>query len=394
MTAVQTPHPPDPAAQLAALQNRNPEAAAFNDVRAEKPKKKWSQIEVIPARVKQEDLMNFSRQAAAFLRAGIPILDCLAVLQDEIKNDKLKKIVFETGQSLRGGSSFAEGLGRYANDFPPYYVPMVRSAELTGRLDDVLDQLAIYIERDLEARRKVKSALTYPAVVASLSVVSVVILAWWVLPKFETFFDSLDAELPLATRLLLGMTGVFATLWPVFLVLFALGVAALIASVRTERGRRIRDRLLLRAPAIGRVVQYAVVERFCRALSALVQAGVPLTDAITVASEGTGNLVIKDKILEAREAMIRGEGLAGPLALTGVFPSGANQMIRVGEETGTLDQQLDFAAGFYAKELDYRLKKFTDLFEPAVIVFMGGIVGFVAIALVSAMYGIFNQVQF
>ncbi|MDH4172082.1 MAG: type II secretion system F family protein, partial [Acidimicrobiia bacterium] len=161
----------------------------------------------------------------------------------------------------------------------------------------------------------------------------------------------------------------------------------------TEKGRRIRDRLLLNGPGIGKLMRLVVVERFCRALSALVQAGVPLPDAVTVSAESTGNLVVQDRIIEAKEAMVRGDGLAGPLAATELFPSGANQMIRVGETTGTLDEQLDFAAQFYAREVDYRLKKFTDLFEPAVIVFMGLIVGFVAVALVSAMYGVFNQVE-
>ena len=358
-----------------------------------KPKRNILKTEITPKKVKSADLMNFSRQAAAFLRAGIPVLEALSVLADETKNKLLRKILIETGQSLRAGASLGAGLARYPGAFPSYYIPMVRSAELTGSLDSVLDQLAIYVERDLEARRKVKSALTYPSVVAALSVVSVVVLAVWVLPKFEVFFDGLDADLPLATRMLLGITDLFATFWPVLVALVAVLMVLFVLSIRTDRGRHLRDRMLLGAPALGSVVRFAIVERFCRVLSALVTAGVPLPDALIVASNGTGNRVFQVGLAKAREAMIRGEGLARPLAALGLFPAGANQMIRVGEVTGTLDQQLEFAATFYERELNYRLKKFTDLFEPAVIVFMGLIVGFVAIALVSAMYGIFRQVN-
>ncbi|MEZ5263425.1 MAG: type II secretion system F family protein [Acidimicrobiales bacterium] len=339
------------------------------------------------------DLMNFCRQAAAFLRAGIPVLEALTVLADETKHKLLRTILTEAAEALRAGTTFAAALARYEQAFPGYFIPMVRSAELTGRLDAVLDQLASYVERDIDARRKVKSALTYPTVVAALSLVSVLVLATWVLPKFRVFFASLDAELPLTTRMLLGVTDVFARLWPLFaggsLVLFLLFVL----SVRTERGRLARDRMLLRMPGFGPVVRFAIVERFCRVLSALVSAGVPLPDALLVAANGTANRVFQRGLVQAREAMIRGEGLARPLAELDLFPAGANQMFRVGEATGTLDTQLEFAATFYERELNYRLKKFTDLFEPAVIVFMGLVVGFVAVALVSAMYGIFNQVS-
>lgn len=354
---------------------------------------RWMQLEITPRKVKPTELMNFSRQAAAFLRAGIPILDALALLSEETKNKLLRSILADTATSLRNGSSFSDGLARRADAFPPYFLAMVRSAELTGQLDAVLDQLAIYIERDLEARRKVKSALTYPSVVAFLAVCSVVVLAGYVLPRFKTFFGSLGARLPLPTRMLLATTNLITTIWPL-LVAAAVGLlVGVVAMIRTEAGRRFRDRMLLRLPALRHVVRYAIVERFCRVLAALIAAGVPIPDALAVAADGTGNRVFQRALGKAREAMIRGEGLARPLAAIDLFPAGAHQMIRVGEATGTLDDQLLFAAGYYERELNYRLKRLTDLFEPAIIVFMGLVVGFVAVALVSAMYGIFNQVS-
>lgn len=388
-----TPAAPDPATRTRRDRRQGRDRRAGGDRRDRSAAQSVLQFEITPKRVSPADLMNFCRQAAAFLRAGIPVLEALTVLADETKNKLLRTILEEAADALRAGAPFASALARYQHAFPGYFIPMVRSAELTGRLDAVLDQLAFYIERDIDARRKVKSALTYPAVVAVLSMVSVLILAAWVLPKFRVFFASLDAELPITTRMLLGITEVFARLWPLFAAL-GIGLFVLfVLSVRTERGRLVRDGLLLRMPGLGPVVRFAIVERFCRVLSALVIAGVPLPDALLVAANGTANRVFQRGLAQARDAMIRGEGLARPLAALGLFPAGANQMFRVGEATGTLDTQLEFAASFNERELNYRLKKFTDLFEPAVIVLMGLVVGFVAVALVSAMYGIFNQVS-
>jgi type IV pilus assembly protein PilC len=264
---------------------------------------------------------------------------------------------------------------------------------VTGNLDTVLEQLAEYMERDLDARHKVTSALVYPAVVLGMSFVTVLVLTIYVLPKFQRFFDSLNATLPLPTRILLSSSR-FLQHWWYLLVLVVIGAGVLaVMSVRTQRGRNFRDRLLLAMPGFGDVLRHAILERFCRILSAMVQAGVSLDVALAVTADATNNIVYQTRLGEAREAMIRGEGLADPLAATGLFPSSARQMIRVGESTGTLDRQLQIAAEYFDRELDHKIKRFTNLFEPAVIIAMGFVVGFVAIAMVSAMYGIYNQVQ-
>jgi type IV pilus assembly protein PilC len=295
--------------------------------------------------------------------------------------------------SVRGGSTFAAAAQAHPEAFPPVYLSMLESAELTGNLDSVLDRLAEYVERELEAKRKVKAALMYPGVVAGMSVATVAILAGFVLPRFKDFFDSLDATLPLPTRILLGATGLMTKLWFLFPLLLIAMAGAAIWSVRTEKGRALRDRTILRIPVIGDLITHAILERFCRVLSAMTKAGVPLPDAMVVTADATNNIVYRRALGEAREAMLEGEGLAGPIAATGLFPAAARQMLRVGEETGTLDTQLEGAAEYFERELDYRVTRFTSLFEPAVIIFMGLVVGFVAIALVSAMYGIFRQVD-
>jgi type IV pilus assembly protein PilC len=212
-----------------------------------------------------------------------------------------------------------------------------------------------------------------------------------VLPKFSVFFDSFDRELPLPTRMLLGFSDLVQDWWWVGLGAAAAAAVVLTIILRTERGKLLRDTLVLRIPIIGAAVKFSVVERFARVLATMLQAGVPLGEAMTVASSATGSRPTGLKLLVARDAMLRGEGIVGPLADTGIFPAAARQMLRVGEDTGSLDEQLETVASFYEKELDYKVKQITTLMEPAVLLVMGVIVGFVALALVSAMYGIYGD---
>ena len=295
--------------------------------------------------------------------------------------------------SLRAGETFAGAADEHPEAFPPYYLGILRSAELTGNLDTVLDQLSDYIERDLEAKRKVSSALIYPAIVMVLAIVAVVVIAGFVLPKFQVFFASLHAKLPLPTRMLLAIANFFTNDWYVIVGVVVAIVAGAIALTVTSRGRELRDTVLLRTPVLGDLITTAILERFCRILCTMVDAGVPIPDALQVTGDATANRVFRRGLFSAREAMLRGEGLAAPLAATQLFPTAARHMFVVGESTGTLDEQLNSAASYFDKELEYKLKHFTALFEPAVILFVGLVVGFVAIALVSAMYGIFRQVK-
>lgn len=356
-----------------------------------KEHKSLRELEIKPQRVKRVELMHFSRQLAAFVRAGIPILEAIDVLRDATDNQTLKRVLFDVSDALQGGETFTDAVSAHPKVFPGFYRSVLQSSEYTGNLDVVLDQLAGYIERDLEARRKIRSALTYPAVIFFAAIVTVIILTGFVLPRFQVFFSSLGATLPLPTRILLGGSAFLVKWWALLLAVAATLTLLAILFLRTPRGNRARDSMLLRLPAVGPTVRYAVIERFCRILATMVQAGVPLPDAMAVASDGTNNAIYRTALDDVREQMIRGEGIAAPLAATELFPSAATQMIRVGEDTGSLDVQLTNTARFYEQELDYKLKNLTSLFEPAVIIFMGLIVGFVALALVSAMYGIFNQ---
>jgi type IV pilus assembly protein PilC len=356
-------------------------------------KKGVLQFEITKKKVPRKDLMHFSRQMSVFIKAGIPILDALEIITSETTNKPFLKSLTGVIEALQAGDTFAAAAAAHPEAFPDYYVGILRSAELTGNLDIVLNQLAEYIERDVEARQKVTSALTYPIIVVLMSVVVVIVLAGFVLPRFKTFFKSLNAKLPLPTRMLLSFTAFFTTWWLVIAGVAGVLTVGTFLITRTTWGRLRLDALLLKVPLIGDLITHAILERFCRLLGSMVRAGVSLPEAMSVTAEAARNGIYRRGLTTAREEMLEGQGLAGPLARTGLFPGAARQMLRVGEDTGTLDDQLDTAASFYERELDYRIKRFTNLLEPLVIVFVGVIVGFVAVALISAMYGIYHQVK-
>jgi type IV pilus assembly protein PilC len=349
--------------------------------------------ELTKKKVPRSELMNFSRQLSAFVRAGIPIIDAIEILRVETGNDQFRAVLADVAEALRNGEPFAEAVSTHPEAFPSFYVTILRSAEMTGHIDEVLEQLASYIERDENARRKIKQALTYPLVVIMFALVAVVVLVAFALPRFQTFFDSLDAKLPLVTRMLISITNFLTNYWWALALGFVLFFLVTFVYFRTDRGRHSRDRFLIRAPVIGELVRFTIVERFCRILGSMIGAGVQVPDAMAVAAGGTNNLIYQEALVEARDKMMRGEGMSEPITVTGLFPGGVCQMIRVGEETGTLDDQLEVAANFYSKEVEYKLDRLTSLFEPVLLLVVGIVVGFVAIALVSAMYGIFNQVK-
>jgi type IV pilus assembly protein PilC len=349
-------------------------------------------MQIGKGRVPRMEIMHFSRQLAAFIRAGVPLVEALSVIEEEVDRPAWRNVLTEMQLALNQGRTLSQAAGEHTHAFPPFFLSMLRSAELTGQLDLVLDQSARYIERDEESKRKIRAALAYPAMIFAVAVVAVVVLSVFVLPRFKVFFESLNATLPLPTRLLLGFTGWLGKWWWLILaILIVLGIL-LRFWTKTVRGRRAWHRFLLKIPLIGEIIRYIIVERFSRMLSALVQSGVPMPEAMETVRDATTNVVYREAIESVRVAMLEGEGLSQPIVRTGVFPGALTQMVRVGEGTGTLDTQLANAAMFYEQELEFKLKRLTTLFEPTMIIFVGVSVGFVAVALVSAMYGIFRQV--
>ena len=356
-------------------------------------KKNLLKLEITKKMVPRKEVMNFSSQLSVFIKAGVPILEALEVIVEETSGKLMKFVLSDMVDSLRSGDTFAAAAASHPEAFPNYYVGILESAELTGNLDVVLNQLADYMQRDAKARAKVTSALIYPTVVAGMSVFTVLILAVFVLPRFVVFFKSLNAKLPLPTRIMLGFSGFMGNYWYVVAGVIVFVVVGFVAMRRSTKGRARLDQLILKLPVIGDLTQTAILERTCRILSSLLRAGVDLPRSLTVTADSANNSVYRIALEGIREDMMEGQGLAAPLARTGLFPAAAKQMFRVGEETGTLDQQLEVAATYYGRELEQKVDRATSLFEPAIIIIMGVVVGFVAIALISAMYGIYRQVH-
>ena len=356
-------------------------------------KKGILQFEITKKKIKKRELMHLCRQLAVFVRSGVSVIEAMLVLSEETSDKLLKNALDSMRVGLEGGARFSEAAADHPEIFPGYTVEVLRSAELTGNLDEVLDQLGDYLEREIDTEQKVKSALAYPCIVMVLAIVVSIVLVVYVLPKFKTFFKSLNAKLPLPTRMLLDFANWIGRWGYVTGGIIVAVVVLLAVAVQTQKGKALRDKLILKIPVVGNLIHTAIIERFCRLLGAMTVAGVALPEALAVTTAATSNTVFRDGLTEARGAMLRGEGLAGPLASTGLFPGAARQMFAVGESTGNLDDQLQAAASYLDRELDYKIKRFTTLIEPAVIIAVGIIVGFVAIALISAMYGIFNQVK-
>lgn len=350
-------------------------------------------FELTKEKVKKKELMHFTRQLAVFVKAGIPLTDALVTIGDETEDVALRRALTQLIDDLRNGGLLSAAAAGHPEVFPEYYVGILQSAELTGQLDTTLESLAEYLERELDTRSKVVGALSYPMVVMVMAFGTVLILAGYVLPQFKPLFEELGADLPLPTRMMLFVSRFFTDLWFVTAGFFLLVFASFMFLAKHPTGRIWKDRLVLKLPVVGGIIDYAILERFCRILGAMVAAGVPLPEGLKTTTDATSNVVYRERLDVARAEMLEGKGFAGPLIATELFPGAAKQMFKVGEETGTLDAQLEVASIYFDRELESRIKKFTTMFEPIMIVFVGVIVGFVALALVSAMYGVLGGLK-
>ena len=355
-------------------------------------KKHWYEIE-FGRTVSLEVLLQVTRQLASFSEAGIPVAKGISILAETTDNKRMAEILEEILLDVEGGAQLSDSVKQYPNVFPRYYSAILCSAERSGNLTEALTTLNAYLERDLRSKRAVRSAMIYPAVLIALTFLAVIVLSVFVLPRFQVFFDSLSVKLPLTTRALLSITHFVQSWWWVLALVAVASAIGLVAMRRTPNGRLQLDRLMLKMPIAGSLIELVALERFCRVLSTLVRTQVHLPEALELAGSSTGNRVFEDAIMEARKRVLQGEGLALPLERANIFPTAAIQIFRIGEESGQLGSQLSQAASFYSDELDHRLKNFTALLEPATLIVIGGGVGFVAVALVSAMYGIYSGVR-
>jgi type IV pilus assembly protein PilC len=344
-------------------------------------------------RVKLRELVVFSRQFATMIDAGLSVVKCLDILQQQARDEKLKSVIAQAKHDVGAGASLTDALARHPLIFNNLYVSMIRSAEAGGILDTVLDRLATFLEKEQEVRQKVKSAMMYPTVVFVFALLVLVALVFFVLPKFRMIFESMEVKLPWITKTMLSGSTIALAYWYVPVIVVVGGFIAYRMYVRTEQGRTNVDAMKLRVPVVGDLLLKISVSRFARTFGTLIASGVPVLRAMEIVVETAGNRVVGETIKRARSSVKEGERISGPLFQSRIFPVMVTQMIAVGEETGRLDQMLSKVSDFYDTEVDATLKGLTSLIEPLMIVGLGFIVGFIAVSVISPIYQLVGSVQ-
>jgi len=343
------------------------------------------------SRVKPGEIILFSRQLALLLESGTPIATSLELLQTQATNPTLKRVIGEVISDIRGGASLSAALSKHPRVFSPIYHRAVAAGEQSGSHEVVLRQMADYMERRLAAEKKVRSALSYPVMVAVIAIIVVVILVAMVFPTFTDLFSAFGADLPLPTRMLVAVTEWFNR-YGIHLVVVGVAVAvAGWAYARSSGGKYQWHRALLRMPVIGRILLLNELARCCNTIALLSKVGLPLPDIMSMTIEGTGNQAMVEVLAGVRYELIMGESLSKPMSKRSLFLPMMVQMTAVGEETGSLALTLATVAQSYETEADDRISAAIGLIHPAMTVIIGLMVAFIALALVSAMYGIYGQ---
>jgi type IV pilus assembly protein PilC len=341
--------------------------------------------------IKPKEVVMFSKQLALLIEAGTDVVAALELLQGQITNRALQTMVKEVIVAVRGGAKLSQAMSRHPKAFSRLYCRTVAIGEETGNLEQVLRQMANYIEKEALAAKKVKSAMIYPIIVVLLVIMVIAVMVFFVMPNFMGLYGALGAELPMATRALLAISGFLLSYWWAIL-LAVLGVAAgLYAYIKTPTGRYWWDSFKLKMPLLGNVILFSELARYANTIATLFRAGVPLPEIMTLSIDNAQNKVIADALTTVRDEMLKGQGLSRPMSRNSIFPALIVQMAAVGEGTGNLDATMDTVAQSYEMEANDRTDALIAAITPATTVIMGGIVAFIALALVSAMYGVFGQ---
>jgi type IV pilus assembly protein PilC len=351
------------------------------------------EITLRPGRVKMKDLSVFSRQFATMVNSGLPILRALSILSEQTENSQLKKVLAQVRIDVEQGSSLSGAMSKHTRAFSDLYVAMVRAGEAGGVLDNVLVRLADNMEKDVELRRKIKSAMAYPAAVVSLVTLILTAMLLFVVPQFKSIYAQLGGQLPLPTRILLGVSDAVRTKWWLFLVVIIGIVFAFRRYKATPAGRATVDAFKLRIPIFGPLFHKTALARFSSTLGMLLRSGVPILQALDIVSETVGNRVISKAVSDVQGSVREGESIAKPLSKHPVFPPMVVQMLAVGEETGAVDVMLDKVADFYNSEVSAAVDALTSLIEPLLIAIIGGAVGAAVISLYMPMFNIINLIK-
>jgi type IV pilus assembly protein PilC len=331
--------------------------------------------------VDEKEIVIFTRQFATMIDAGLPLVQCLEILASQQENKVFKKALTEIRQSVEGGLTFAAALKQHPKIFTSLYANMVEAGEAGGILDTILNRLAIYMEKAMALKKKVKSAMIYPSTIVTVAMVVVIFLLVFVIPTFKAMFEGFGAALPLPTVIILDLSRLMITYWYLLLGIPVGLVVALRMWYKTAAGKLAVDTFMLKTPVFGLLIRKVAVAKFTRTLGTLISSGVAILDGLDITARTAGNKVVERAVLQTRASIAEGKTIAEPLKASGVFPPMVVQMIAVGEQTGALDAMLSKIADFYDEEVDTAVANLTALLEPMLMVFLGVIIGGVVIAM-------------
>lgn len=343
--------------------------------------------------VKPRDLIVFSRQLATLIESGITIVSALQMLGEQVGNKALKKALQRVIEDVQEGDSLSEALRKHPQVFPSIYCRMIEVGERMGNMEAVLRHVATYMEKREALTRKLRGAMAYPMFIILLAIGVTFIMMTFTLPAIMGLLGEFNVELPITTRILIAITN-FTTTYRAHIVAAAASMVVLVASyTRTHVGRRQRDLLLLRIPVIGAINIQSNVSRLCYTMSILLRAGLPMAEIMDLIMRTTGNVILHEALERVRTEMLQGRGLSQPISQEKVFPSLLAHMVRVGEETGALDSNLETLAVFYEEEADRKISALTGMLGPALMLFVGGLVGFLAISVILPMYSLAGSLR-
>jgi len=387
---------PNKEALIQKLRQQGLMASSVQEQKAQGVVKKKTGRRIFGGKVGIKHLSIFCRQFATMINAGVSLVRCLDVLEQQTDSARLKEIIREIEVEVEGGATMSRSMAKFPRVFSNLAVGLVRAGEVGGVLDETLDRLAGFLEADLELRRKVKASMTYPVLVMVVAVGIVVFLVTFILPKFIKLFEELgmtEDKFPLPTLIMMRASNFMTSKWYIMIIIIVGLVMAVNRIKATKTGKRYYDMLLLRVPVFGSLNHKIAVARFARTLSTLLSSGVPILQAMETVAGTVDNDVISDAILLSRTSIREGETIADPLANSRMFPPMVVQMITIGEETGQIDQMLEKVAEFYESEVEAALESLTAALEPVLIVFLGVVVGFIVIAMFLPLIGIIGELS-
>ncbi len=333
----------------------------------------------------------FTRQFSVMIDAGLPLVQCLEILGNQQENKTFKRVLIQIRQDVESGSNLADSMRKHPKVFNDLYTNMVAAGEAGGILDTILQRLATYIEKSVRLNGQVKAAMIYPVAVIGIATIVVMVILWKVIPVFASLFESLGAELPLPTRVVIAMSNFIGDYWWLMMILFIASWFSIRKYHQTYKGKRVLDKILLKMPVLGMLLRKIAVARFCRTLATLTSSGVPILDGLQITARTAGNSIVEDAIMATRKSVEEGKTISEPLADTDVFPTMVVQMIAVGEQTGALDTMLSKIADFYEEEVDTAVAGLMKLLEPILIAFLGVCIGGIVIAMYMPMFALIGQ---